>query len=172
MLGSLPTKEEFMDIQKEYNFKQGQTENAETTLQMLKVEFQKRDSDLVKLEQAEERINTELKSLTLKLKWCRTRSKTSSAIPNGTRRNFWTKETVSWRTRLSWTNRGPPCKQRLLIYILSWKIQSMITNSKKPSSIDMKTTKNSRIRRRSSPWMSNISTSWNHISLRKFIIYF
>jgi len=109
---------------------------------------------------------------TLKLKWCRTRSKTSSAIPNGTRRNFWTKETVSWRTRLSWTSRGPPCKQRLLIYILSWKIQSMITNSKKPSSIDMKTTKNSRIRRRSSPWMSNISSSWNHISLRKFIIYF
>ena len=55
-----------MDIQKEYNFKQGQTENAETTLQMLKVEFQKRDSDLVKLEQAEERINTELKSLNAK----------------------------------------------------------------------------------------------------------
>jgi peptidoglycan hydrolase CwlO-like protein len=34
---------------------------------MLKIEFQKRDSDLVKLEQAEERMATELKTLNNKI---------------------------------------------------------------------------------------------------------
>lgn len=66
-LGALPSKEDFLEIQSEFKFKQDQTENSENTLNMLKMEFKKREADLIKLEEAETRMNSEIKTLNDKM---------------------------------------------------------------------------------------------------------
>lgn len=61
------SKAGFKDVADELNFKNEQTKNSETTLKKLQYEYEARLSDLKKIEQAEERVNTELTGLNEKI---------------------------------------------------------------------------------------------------------
>lgn len=67
MLGILPSKDDYIELQNEYKFKSDQTNYSETTLAMLKQDFKKRQADFEKLEVAEVRMNEEIKTLNEKI---------------------------------------------------------------------------------------------------------